>query len=335
MVRGWLGVSIKNVADDPDTAKFYGYQGDTGVFVEETFNNTPASGKLHKGDVIVGFNGQPVADVSQLRNRVADTEPNTVVTLRVSRDQKEEDVKITLGDQPEDVTAMLGHGDNGAGNRSADESAQAPEAFGMTFKTLDADTAMSLGIGDVQSGAVIMSVKNGSAAADVGLDGDEKEELEADEFEASFRFDDDDLVFLSKVARRLALLTAQPSRAPEQAKAVRRAVAALRKLPALTPGISVQIEVAHRMGGGGFSESYSYAIKLDQRRIEISSSGSQSDPAGASESFSLESLQWYANGQTAHNGNRDTWLERLAYALARDYTLNVTDESGGKCPEIA
>jgi len=173
------------------------------------------------------------------------------------------------------------------------------------------------------------------AAADAGLDGDEKEELEADEFEASFRFDDDDLVFLSKVARRLALLTAQPSRAPEQAKAVRRAVAALRKLPALTPGISVQIEVAHRMGGGGFSESYSYAIKLDQRRIEISSSGSQSDPAGASESFSLESLQWYANGQTAHNGNRDTWLERLAYALARDYTLNVTDESGGKCPEIA
>ena len=170
-------------------------------------------------------------------------------------------------------------------------------------------------------------------AGDAGLDGDEKEEPRGDEFEKSFRFDDDDLVFLSEVARRLAILTAQPSLAPEEAKAIGRAVAALKKLPELTPGINVQIEVAHRMGGEGFSESYSYAIKLDQQRIEISSSGSQYDPAVGSDSFSLESLKWYANGQAAHEGNRDTWLERLAYALARGHTLNVTDESGDKCTE--
>ncbi|HEY1922218.1 MAG TPA: Do family serine endopeptidase [Tepidisphaeraceae bacterium] len=169
VVRGWLGVSIKSVSDDPDTAKFFGYQGDTGVMVVQTFAGTPASGKLHKGDVIIGFNDKPVTDVSQLRNRVADTEPNTEVTLRVSRNGKEQDVKITLGDQPEDVTAMLGHTDNGAGNGSADDSAQTPEAFGMTFKTLDPDTAASLGIGDVKSGAVIMSVTNDSAAALAGL----------------------------------------------------------------------------------------------------------------------------------------------------------------------
>ena len=140
----------------------------------------------------------------------------------------------------------------------------------------------------------------------------------------------DDLVFLSKVARSLALLTAQPDIASEKARAVRRAVAALRKLPGLTPGIDLQIEVAHRMGGAGFSESYSYKIKLDRQRIAISSSGSQSDPAVGSEFFTLESLQWFANGQSEHNGNRDTWLERLAYALARGYTLHVTDESGGQ-----
>ncbi len=140
------------------------------------------------------------------------------------------------------------------------------------------------------------------AAGDAGLDGDEKEEPRGDEPEESFRFDDDDLVFLSKVARRLAPLTAQPSLAPEEAKAIRRAVAALKKLPELTPGINVQIEVAHRMGGEGFSESYSYAVKLDQQRIEISSSGSQYDPAAGSNSFSLESLKWYANGQAAHRG---------------------------------
>jgi hypothetical protein len=163
-----------------------------------------------------------------------------------------------------------------------------------------------------------------SAAGDAGLNGDEMEEPRGDELAASFRFDQDDLVFLSEVARRLAPLTAQPGLAPEAAKAIGTAVAALRKLPELTPGINVRIEVGHCMGGEGFSESYRYAVKLDERRIEISSSGSQYDPAIGSDSFSLESLEWYANGQAAHKGNRDTWLERLAYALARDYTLNVT-----------
>jgi hypothetical protein len=167
------------------------------------------------------------------------------------------------------------------------------------------------------------------AAGDADPDGSEKEEPAA--VAAGFRFDDDELVFLSKVARGLAHLAVQPGLAPAEAKAVRRAVAALRRLPAWTPGVGVRIEVVQRMGGQGFSETYRYAIALDRERIEIRSSGTQSGPAAGSESFTLESLQWYANGQAAHNGNRDTWLERLAYALARDYTLNVTDESGGKC----
>jgi hypothetical protein len=153
------------------------------------------------------------------------------------------------------------------------------------------------------------------------------------EFAESFRFGGDDLAYLSKVARGLAPLAAQPGLAPEKADAIRRAAAALAKLPELTPEIDVQIEVAHRMGGEDFSENYSYTIKLNQERIEIRSSGSQYDPAVGSTSFGLESLQWYSNGQAARQGNRDTWLERLAYALARDYTLSVTDESGGKRTE--
>jgi hypothetical protein len=149
------------------------------------------------------------------------------------------------------------------------------------------------------------------------------------EFEEICRFDDD-LAFLSEVARRLEPLAARPCLAPEEAGAIRRAVEALRKLPEPAPEIDVQIEVAHRMGSEEFSESYSYAIKLDPRRIEISSSGSQYDPAVGTDSFILESLTRFADGRTEQRGNRDTWLERLAYALGRDHTLNVTDESGGK-----
>jgi len=104
-----------------------------------------------------------------------------------------------------------------------------------------------------------------------------------------FRFDND-LAFLSEVARRIAPLAARPNLAPEEAKAIERAAAALKKLPELTPEIDVQIEVAHRMGGEEFSESYRYLIRLDQQGVEISSSGSQYGPGVGSDSFNLESL---------------------------------------------
>jgi hypothetical protein len=166
-------------------------------------------------------------------------------------------------------------------------------------------------------------------AGDAGLDGVEKEDPKGDEFEERYRFDND-VAFLAEVGRRLAPVAARSSLAPEKAETLRRAIAALKQLPELTPEIDIQIEVAHRMGGADFSETYSYLIKLDRQGVEIGSSGSQYDPAVGSNSFSLESLKWYADGHVERQGNRDTWLERLAYALARDYTLNVTDESGNK-----
>jgi len=167
-----------------------------------------------------------------------------------------------------------------------------------------------------------------NAAGDAALNGNEKQETGEDELQESFRFDEDDLAFLSEVARRLAPLTAQPGLGPGEVETIGHAVAALQKLPELTPEINVRIEVAHRMGGGEFSESYRYEVRLDPRRIEITSSGSQCDPEAGSDSFSLESLRWYANGRAAHQGNRDTWLERLSYALARDHTLEVSGGPG-------
>jgi hypothetical protein len=156
---------------------------------------------------------------------------------------------------------------------------------------------------------------------------EEPQELVAPEEVCRF---DTDLAFLSEVGRRLEPLAARPGLAPEKAEAIQHAVAALKNLPELTPGIDIQIEVAHRMGGEDFNESYSYLVKLHQQGVEIASSGTQYDAAAGSNSFSLESVKWYADGHSEQEGNRDTWLERLAYALGRDYTVNVTDRSGGK-----
>ena len=156
--------------------------------------------------------------------------------------------------------------------------------------------------------------------------GDEQVEPQEDIIPEVCRFETEG-AFLAEVGRRIAPLAALPGLAPEKAQAIERAVAALQKLPELTPGINLQIEVTHGMGDDDFRESYSYLIKLDAQGVEINSTGSQSGAAVEPNSFSLESLKWYPDGHSDQKGNRDTWLERLEYALGRDYTLNVTDES--------
>jgi serine protease Do len=171
VTRGWLGIEISNVADDPDTAKYFGYQGSTGVMVDAIIPSSPAVGKLHHRDVITAVNGQPVADKEQLRNLIAGITPNTNVTMHVFRDGTEKDVQVTLGDQPADLDALANGGSADNGNQAnPDENANSNQIMGMTLKSLDADTAQQLGLGnDVRSGAVVTAVDPNSAAANAHL----------------------------------------------------------------------------------------------------------------------------------------------------------------------
>jgi len=168
VVRGWLGIGIASVADNEDIAKSFGYQGTTGVLVQETFPTSPAAGKLMNGDIITKVNGNVVNDVTQLRDQIADTPPNTAVALHIFRDNKEMDVSVTLGNQPEDLEAVAS-GANSDDNGGANQEDETPTVMGMTLKTLDADAAQALGLTDLKEGAVIMDVANDSAAAESGL----------------------------------------------------------------------------------------------------------------------------------------------------------------------
>jgi len=171
VVRGWLGIGIADVDQDDSTmhlARYLGYQGENGVLVSETFPGTPASGKLFHYDIITGLNGQQITNRDQLRNTVAALAPNTTITLQVFRNQKQIDVPIILGSQPEDIASLTGNGEQDNGQAPAPE-VQSPEALGMTLKSLDSDTAQSLGLTGVRSGAVITGVQKDSVAAQAGL----------------------------------------------------------------------------------------------------------------------------------------------------------------------
>ncbi len=161
VTRGWLGVAIRDVAQDPEVAKGLGYDKANGVLVENLTNDSPANGKLEAYDVITQVNGQPVRSVTELRNRIAEEKPGNTVHMTVFRSGKTENVDVTLGTQPENLLAsqnrMVPQGQPGGNSRSA-------SALGMRLSNPGSDLAERFGLPQGVQGAVIVSVAPRSAA---------------------------------------------------------------------------------------------------------------------------------------------------------------------------
>jgi serine protease Do len=162
VVRGWLGVSIADIAHDPKLAQSFGYKNSTGVLVESALPGTPAAGKLQSGDIIESVNGKPVESVLQLRNEIASFGPDTEVNLTVFRDGKDTSVSLKLGTQPQDMTAV-------AGEHGPAQHEGATDALGMTLSNATDELARRYKVGDDRDGALVTHVKPGSPADLAGL----------------------------------------------------------------------------------------------------------------------------------------------------------------------
>jgi serine protease Do len=166
VIRGWLGVSIADVAHQPQVAESFGFKGTAGVLVQQTFPNTPANGKLQAGDIIESLDNKPVENTLQLRNAVASIAPNTDINLTVFREGKDQTITLKLGEQPEDLNVVAGanvpqqHGS--AGTATAD-------ALGLTLSNVTTELAEKYGLAQGQQGAVVIAVKPRSLAAKAGI----------------------------------------------------------------------------------------------------------------------------------------------------------------------
>ncbi len=107
VIRGWIGVSIQELT--PELAKEFGAKDVKGVLVSDVLEDGPAAkAKLERGDIITAYEGKPVTNPTQLRTMVAETAPGTTVTITVSRDNRTRDVKLTVGELPEEVARGAG-----------------------------------------------------------------------------------------------------------------------------------------------------------------------------------------------------------------------------------
>lgn len=96
--RGRLGITVQPVTSD--IAKRANLSETRGVMVGEVQpGSAAAQAGLRQGDVITAFNGEPVNESNELRNRVANTPPGTEVTLTVQREGGgEQQIHARLGE---------------------------------------------------------------------------------------------------------------------------------------------------------------------------------------------------------------------------------------------
>src|SRR5205823_808550 len=86
-----------------EVAARLGVQDEKGVLVGQVFESSPAAkGGVQPGDVIVAVNGKPVKDGRELQTIVAGLELKKATDVRVMRDGKAVDLKVTVEEQPDE-----------------------------------------------------------------------------------------------------------------------------------------------------------------------------------------------------------------------------------------
>ncbi|WP_282021323.1 Do family serine endopeptidase [Ruegeria faecimaris] len=155
--RGWLGVSIQNVS--PQIAAAMGIDASNGALVSDVVANSPAEGVLEQGDVILTFNGEPVASSSDLPILVGTTKVGTESTLTVLRNGSEQDIKLTIG-QHQSASAEM--------DKSVDEGISGT-ALGVTVAPLTETNRAELGVAENIDGVIVTDLKPDSPAAKAGL----------------------------------------------------------------------------------------------------------------------------------------------------------------------
>jgi serine protease Do len=99
VIRPWFGVTM--IPLTPALAAHLGLDNQRGALVAEPIAGSPAArAGIQSGDLIISYNGRPVADSTDLRNRIVESEPGREVVLTVKRRGQTLTLRALIEKQP-------------------------------------------------------------------------------------------------------------------------------------------------------------------------------------------------------------------------------------------
>jgi Do/DeqQ family serine protease len=154
--RGWLGVSIKNTT--PAEAKSSKIKFIKGALVVDVVKGSPADDAgLKKDDVVIGFEGQPIASARDLQNAVADAKIDHDAAITVLRNGRKRKLTVHIGSQQEAIKKM---------------AASAEQRLGVSVRPLTADESQKYGQ-EKDAGVAIASIEANGPMAQAGFEVDD------------------------------------------------------------------------------------------------------------------------------------------------------------------
>ena len=164
--RGYIGINIGEV--DDAIAKSVGLDKPRGVIIQGIVDGGAASETdLKSGDIILSIDGKELNEPNELQGYVASKTAGTVVTLKIYRDGKEFDRKVTLKQRKEDATnqPVMKKDSENSDNESQTNSATF-DNIGLSVQNLTKSEKSTF---KVDNGVLITDVQNFSKAEDQGL----------------------------------------------------------------------------------------------------------------------------------------------------------------------
>ncbi len=153
ILYGWMGINVQDVTEE--LAKHFGLSPRQGVIVARVLPGSPGEkGGLKDGDVIVRFDGQPLADVRGLLKGVAKARVGKRVALEVIREKRAITVNVEVEERPTELEGW--------------EAREEGTWRGVEVSAITPELAESYHLQGAQ-GVVVTHVEPGSPADQAGL----------------------------------------------------------------------------------------------------------------------------------------------------------------------
>jgi serine protease Do len=164
VTRGVIGVGVSRNPVSKEMAQAMGLPSAGGALLSTVTPGGPADkAGLQRGDVIVEFNGRPVADNEALVSLVVSTKPGTTVPVTVYRNKQRRTLNVTVDEL--DLEAEQGR-EVARGGTTEEPTAT---GFGMEVGPITPEVSRELELPRGRGGAIVLDVDRNSPAFNAGI----------------------------------------------------------------------------------------------------------------------------------------------------------------------
>lgn len=159
VVRGYLGVQMGNVQDEPDIPERLAWDERHGVIIDRVVPNSPAAeAGFRKDDILVNLDGDPIDSSTYLSEHVAYTQPGEKLVFDVWRNRRMVSLLVVVGRQPFGFSTRLARFRRG--NRALPEPVEDGAdlaKLGFEVQTLDRQLAKTYHLQGVAAEGVVVT----------------------------------------------------------------------------------------------------------------------------------------------------------------------------------